>query len=195
MRLGVFGGTFDPVHIGHLLLADVALGDAGLDRILFVPAAAPPHKPGGAVSPAGVRLEMLQAAIAGHPGFEASGLELERTGPSYTADTLAGLAADPRWAGSELFLIVGTDMLLDLPRWSRPEAILGMARLLAAERPGYDGRAAQPAVLARTVFLRTPRIDVSSSEIRRRAAEGRSVRYWVADSVERIIRERGVYRA
>jgi nicotinate-nucleotide adenylyltransferase len=195
MRLGVFGGTFDPVHIGHLILAEAALDDAGLDRVLFVPAAAPPHKPGGAIAPSGIRLEMLRAALQGNPRFEATDLELLRIGPSYTADTLAQIAGEPRWRGAELVLLVGTDMLLDLPRWSRPGEILSRASLLAAERTGFDGRGAEPDVLERTVFLRTPRIDISSSEIRQRISEGKSVRYRVVEAVERIIRERRVYGA
>jgi nicotinate-nucleotide adenylyltransferase len=190
VRLGVFGGTFDPVHIGHLILAEV-----GLDRILFVPAAAPPHKPGGPVASSGIRLEMLRAALDGHPRLEATDLELRRNGPSYTADTLAQIAGEPRWRGADLVLLMGADMLLDLPRWSRPGEILSRASLLAAERTGSDARGAEPDVLQRTVFLRTPRIDISSSEIRRRIAEGKSVRYWVVEAVERIIRERRVYRA
>jgi nicotinate-nucleotide adenylyltransferase len=195
MRLGVFGGTFDPVHIGHLILAEAALDDVGLDRVLFVPAAAPPHKPGGAIAPSEIRLEMLRAALQGNPRFEATDLELLRIGPSYTADTLAQIAGEPRWQGAELVLLVGTDMLLDLPRWSRPGEILSRASLLAAERTGFDGRGAEPYVLERTVFLRTPRIDISSSEIRQRISERKSVRYRVVEAVERIIRERRVYRA
>ncbi len=194
MRLGVFGGTFDPVHIGHLILAETALEEAGLDRILFVPAAVPPHKPGGPSASPEIRMEMLRAALQGHPRLEPEGLELRRNGPSYTADSLAEISADARWRDAELVLLVGADMLLDLPRWRRPDEILRIASLLAAERSGFDCRAAEPEVLARTVFLGSPRIDISSSGIRSRIAEGKSVRYRVPESVERIIRERGLYR-
>ncbi|MBN2201294.1 nicotinate-nicotinamide nucleotide adenylyltransferase, partial [bacterium] len=148
---------------------------------------------GPSASP-GIRLEMLRAALRGNSRLETEDLELRRKGPSFTVETLAAIAAEPRWRGAELVLMVGSDMLLDLPRWRRPDEILRIASLLAAERSGFDSRAAGPDVLARTVFLRSPRIDISSSGIRSRIAEGKSVRYRVPESVERIIQERGLYR-
>ena len=133
VRIGVFGGTFDPIHAGHLAIARAAREQARLDKVLFVIAAAPPHKPGDSITPAETRVAMTAAAIAGVPGFELSRIELDRPGPSYTADTLNLLHEEMPEA--QLFFIVGYDSALDLPKWRRPEEIVGAATLLIAPRP------------------------------------------------------------
>lgn len=194
MRLGLFGGTFDPVHIGHLLLADTVLCDCRLDRVLFMPTAALPHKPEGPKSCSDDRFSMVQLAIRDHPGFLSSNLELRRTGPSYTMDTVMELKFSKDWNGCELFLILGADMLIDFANWNHPDEILKHVRLLVMERPGYDLKRAEERFLDQSTLVKTPLIQVSSSLIRQRVLEGKSIRYWVTEPVERFIFEKGLYR-
>jgi nicotinate-nucleotide adenylyltransferase len=194
MKIGLFGGTFDPIHTGHLLLADVALGDAGLDQILFVPAAAPPHKPVGPKTSAGDRVQMVRLAVEGHPGFRMTDLELRRPGASYTVDTLVELKDSGEWRGAEWFLLIGADMLLDLTNWKDPDEIVRNAGLLVMKRPGFDIRRAEKKFLKNALQINAPEIGISSTEIRKRIRDGKSIRYWVPESVEAFIRERGLYR-
>ena len=186
MRLGVFGGTFDPVHVGHLAIAHAALESIPLDRILFVPARRSPLKDSAPVAEAEDRLAMLELAVSGEPRFSVSRAELERDGPSYTVDTLERLAGE-----DQLFLIVGTDAAADLGRWKSPERIAALATIAVAERPGAPAMAADRAVVA----FDAPRLDISSRELRARAARGRSLRYLVPDAVWRYIEHRGLYRS
>jgi nicotinate-nucleotide adenylyltransferase len=193
-KIGLFGGTFDPVHTGHLLLADAVRGDAGLDKILFVPAAVPPHKPGGPKSGADDRLHMVHLATEGNPGFGVEDLELRRTGASYTVDTLAELQVSGEWKDVEWFLLMGADMLADLPNWKNPDEIIRRAGLLVMERPGFDVRDRETRFVRNAVFVNTPSLGISSTQIRRRIREGKSIRYWVPAAVESFIREKGLYR-
>jgi nicotinate-nucleotide adenylyltransferase len=199
--LGVFGGTFDPVHVAHLALAQEAAESLGLERVLFVPAGSPPHKPGVKVTPGVHRLAMVRLAIAGNDRFDASRIELDRDGPSYTVDTLAALTADRARDGSaDLTLILSADAFLGLPDWREPRRVLEMARLAVAPRDGYPE--AGPAFLAvhfpglahRAVFLDGPRIRLSASALRDRAAAGRSLRYLVPDAVAAYIGDHDLYR-
>lgn len=196
-KIGLFGGTFDPVHIGHLLLADAVLGDAGLDQVLFVPSAVPPHKPPGGRSAPEDRLRMVRLAIKGHGGFDTTDVELRRPGASYTVDTLIELQASNGWTGVEWFLILGADMCVDLSNWKNPDEIVSRAGLLIMERPGIDARRAggiEERFLKRAVFMKTPKIGISSTEIRDRVRMGKSIRYWVPRAVETFILEKGLYR-
>jgi nicotinate-nucleotide adenylyltransferase len=193
-RIGVFGGTFDPVHIGHLLLADAVLGEARLDRVLFVPAAVPPHKPGGVRSGPEDRLRMVRLAIEGHGGFDVTNAEMRRPGASYTVDTLSELRSSESRTDVEWFLILGADMYSDLPNWRNPEGIVGMARLLVMDRPGFDLRGTDERFRERAVFVKTPKIGISATEIRDRVRTGKSIRYWVPREVEAYIIEKGLYR-
>ena len=188
MRVGIFGGTFDPVHVGHLAIANAALESIPLDRVLFVPARRAPLKEHGPVAGEADRLAMLQLAVAGEPRFSVSRIELDREGPSYTVDTLERLAG-----ADELFLILGGDALAALPRWKDPDRIATLATLVVAERPGAParGNARNASILA----FDAPRLDISSRELRARAARGRSLRYLVPDPVWRHIEGRGLYRA
>jgi nicotinate-nucleotide adenylyltransferase len=191
-RIGLLGGTFDPPHLGHLLLAEAAREALALDRVVFVPARMPPHKRGRRVTPPATRLALLRAALRGS-GFAVSTVELDRPGPSYTVDTLERIAA--RGVPAELFLLVGADSLADLPTWREPERILSLARLAVAARPG----AAAPPRLARRfarriVALGNPAVAIASSDLRARVAAGRSIRYLVPPSVERAIARLGLYR-
>jgi len=185
-RVGVFGGTFDPVHVGHLAIASAALESVPLDRVLFVLARRSPLKDRAPVAPESDRLAMLRLAVAEEPRFAVSRVELDREGPSYTVETLEQLAGP-----DELFLILGADALVDLGRWHRPERISELATIVVAARPGAPAAKAAD----RRLLVDTPLCDISSRELRARAARGRSLRYLVPNTVWRYIEERGLYRA
>jgi nicotinate-nucleotide adenylyltransferase len=185
LRVGIFGGTFDPPHWGHLLLAETAREELRLDRVLFVPARVPPHKTTRHVSPAPVRVRLLRAALRGS-AFEISRVELERPGPSYTVDTLEAIAR--RMPGARLFLLIGADSLADLPTWREPARIARLATLAVARRPGV------PDPTSRVVVLGNPPVDLSSSELRARVARGKSIRFRVPPAVERLVVSLGLYR-
>jgi nicotinate-nucleotide adenylyltransferase len=201
MRIGVFGGTFDPVHLGHLILAEQCREQAQLDQVWFVPAASPPHKQGQALTSFAQRVEMLALALAGQPAFLINELERDRPGPSYTVHTLQEIRASH--PDTELFLPVGSDTLLDLPTWYQPACILELATLLVTPRPGYEMLSAEqlrtalslpPEAPVRVQFIDAPLIDIASRDLRRRAAEGRTVRYLVPRAVEVYVRDRRLYR-
>lgn len=198
MRVGVVGGTFDPVHIGHLVAAEEVRALVGLDRVLFVPAGQPPHKR-WTITPAAHRVAMLEAAIADNPAFALSRVEVDRPGPSYSVDTLAQLRAELGPA-TELFFVVGMDMLADLPHWRQPERLPGLARIVAVTRPGFprfDLARLEPIIPnARDVIqvVPIPELRISATDLRRRVAAGRPIRYQVPAAVEAYIREQGLYR-
>lgn len=200
MRLGVLGGTFDPPHIGHLILAEEARLALGLDQVLFVPAGAPWRKAGQELSPWEHRLAMVRLALADNPHFAVSTLEIERHGPSYTAETLAALQEELP-AASELFFIMGQDSLADLPNWRQPQRIISLARLAVAARSGGEGTQADalekevPGIADRLVWLDMPRIDISATAVRDRVRRRLSIRYWVPPLVEEYIREHKLYVA
>lgn len=196
-RTAVFGGSFNPIHYGHLLLADELLEALALDLVLFVPAGAPPHKSPADLAPAEDRYTMVGLATAGHPKFAVSDLELRRPGPSYTVDTLAALRI-PR---DELFLIVGSETFLDFLTWRAPTRIAELARLVVVPRAGSafdpEGAAAQKVVReigAEPLVVRATSLPVSASDLRRRVREGRSIAYRLPDAVIALIRARGLYR-
>jgi nicotinate-nucleotide adenylyltransferase len=190
-RIGVLGGTFDPPHIGHLIVASEALWQLRLDVVRLVPARVPPHKPGGAHADPERRAAWLERAVAGHPGLEVSRIELDREGPSYTADTLEAMAAaDP---GAALWFVLGADQLAGLPGWRDPERILAAARLAVVPRAGLDVRAiADEVAPGRADLLDVPEIGVSSSMIRERVAAGRPIRFLVPPEVEESLRREGL---
>lgn len=187
----MLGGTFDPPHIGHLIVASEALWRLGLDVVRLVPVRTPPHKPGGAHAGGDRRAAWLEAAVAGAPGLEVSRIELEREGPSYTADTLEAMAAaEP---GALLWFILGADQLAGLPGWRDPERILAAARLAVVPRAGHDVRAlAERVAPGRADLLEVPEIGVSSSMIRERIAEGLPIRFLVPPAVEESLRREGL---
>ena len=188
MRVGIFGGTFDPVHVGHLAIANAALESVPLDRVVFVLARRSPLKERGPVAGEADRLAMLELAVAGEPRFSVSRVELERDGPSYTVDTLESFAG-----ADELFLILGGDAIAEMSRWKDPDRIARLATLVVAERPGAPS-APNDGGSSLLVFD-APRLDISARELRARAARGRSLRYLVPDPVWRHIEARGLYRA
>lgn len=191
-RLGLLGGTFDPPHLGHLLLAECAREALALDRVIFVPARLPPHKARGRVTPPLTRVKLLRAALSG-TGFSLSTLELSRPGPSYTVETLASMKH--RHPGAELFLLMGADSLLDLPTWRDPEGILALARLLVARRPGFPVGRVAPRVRRRVTWLPNVPVEIASRELRVRIARGGSIRFLAPPRVERLIHALGLYKA
>jgi nicotinate-nucleotide adenylyltransferase len=201
MRVGVFGGTFDPVHIGHLIFAEQAREQARLDEVWFVPAPRPPQKEAQALTRFDQRVEMLALALAGQPAFRIDELEKERTGPSYTVDTLAELKR--RHPEHTLLLLIGGDSLADLPTWREPARILSLAHLVVMTRPGSVSLSSEelgkrldlPGEVPLEVNLvEAPSIEVSSRDLRRRVAEGRSIRYFVPRAVEVYVHEKRLYR-
>jgi nicotinate-nucleotide adenylyltransferase len=196
MRLGLFGGTFDPIHMGHLILAEACREACALDRVWFVVAGAPPHKPGDRTS-VDDRLEMVRIAIAGHPAFEVSDLETRRPGPHYSVETLEEVRR--LRPVDELFFLIGADSLADLPHWREPERIVSMATVVVVDRPGVPldlpsrwpdlGPSALPFRM-----VKVPPIGIASNDLRRRVAEGRSIRYQVPRGVEAYIDAHGLYR-
>lgn len=196
-RVGILGGTFNPPHIGHLVMAQEAREQLGLDRVVLMPVAVPPHKEADGDPGSGVRLALARLAAEGEEGVEVSAAEIDRGGASFTVDTLGEL--HERYPEQELTFIVGADMAHSLPAWREPERILELARLAVAEREGIvrEDIAERLAPLhdgSRVTFFDMPRIDVSSSDIRRRVAEGRSVRHLVPDAVAQAIADRDLYR-
>lgn len=223
-RLCILGGTFDPIHLAHLVAAQEAMRLAGLDRVIFVPAAIPPHKAYPDMAPAAVRCEMVEMAIRGNPAFDLSDIELGRESPSYTVDTLCEFR-NSVYPDAEILLLIGEDNVRELPAWHRPEDIMRLCSILVASRPfgrpepkerqgGQDGPrtmgaggptpsgcsdrrwliGVDPDLVSRMTFLRTPLMEISSTDIRRRVALGRSIRYLVPEEVERYIHGKGLYR-
>jgi nicotinate-nucleotide adenylyltransferase len=200
LRLGVLGGTFDPPHLGHLILAEEARLALELDQVLFVPAGAPWRKADRKLSPREDRLAMVQLAVGDSLYFAVSILEIEREGPSYTADTLAVLR-DQFGPDTELFFIIGADSLADFPHWHEPQRILEFARLAVAERPASEEEQVDEALTEdlaramreRVVWLRMPLIGISASAVRERVQNGLSIRYWVPPAVEEYIRQHRLY--
>lgn len=196
MRLGLLGGTFSPPHLGHLLCAQEAHAQLKLERVWLLPVASPPHKETAGDPGPEARLELCRLAVGDDDRLGISDLEVRRGGPSYTADTLRELHA--RAPEDELTFIVGGDMALSLPTWREPEAVLELATVAVAERSGAArqdivDRLAGIGAADRVRFFDMPRLDVSSSEVRARVADGRPIRYLVPDAVAAHIEQRGIY--
>jgi len=198
-RIGVFGGSFDPVHLGHLTIAQDAVEQLDLNRLIFVPAAVPPHKQGHTLAEGRHRFEMLQLATEGNLSFEVSDMELQRGGVSYTVDTMTQIQAEN--PGAELFFIVGLDSLAELHLWRNIEQLLEMCTVVPFARGGEDpARVAEQIQLSSAWkekllerLIRIHEIEISASEVRMRLAEGLSIRYLVPPEVEMYIAEHGLY--
>jgi nicotinate-nucleotide adenylyltransferase len=199
MRIGLFGGTFDPVHMGHLILAEQCRDQAGLDEVWFLPSYHPPHKSTASITRFEQRCDMLELAIAGHPAFRINRIEKELPPPSYTAETLSELKR--RTPEHDFYLLMGSDQLPDLPLWYEPVRVLEQAGLVVVPRPGVmlwtAERLARALGLEQTAvrlrFVACPMIEIASRELRRAIADGLSVRYLVPRAVEEYIRERKIY--
>lgn len=199
MRLGVFGGTFDPVHYGHLVAAEEVRYRLRLDKVLFVPAGMPPHKLDHDITPTRHRLAMLELAIASNPGFALSRVDIDRHGPCYTVDTLA-LLHEEYGPGTELFFLMGMDSLADLLTWKEPERLIRLAWIVVVGRPGFQADVDEldkvlPGAAERICIVDTPLMEVSSSDIRQRVRVGAPIRYQVPEAVEAYIRAHRLYVA
>lgn len=198
MRAGVFGGTFDPIHLGHLAAARSIQTTLKLDKVIFVPAGQPWMKAGMPVSPVKDRVEMVRLAVARRKAFELSTIEADRAGPSYAVDTMATLRRQ-LGSGSDLFFLLGSDALMDIAKWREPQRLMQLCQLVAFARPGFrlpvmsDLEGAVPGVSQRVVFVEVPQRDIRATDIRQRVAEGRSIQRLVPRAVERYILEHGIY--
>lgn len=198
MNIGILGGTFDPIHMGHMVVADEVTARLGLAEVLFVPAGQPWFKAGNHISTAEHRLRMLRLAIANKPNFRLSTLEIERTGPTYTVDTIKELKKN-LGAGDELFFVLGWDNLIDLPRWHQPELLISLCRLVAVPRVGCPVPdlesldEAIPGLSKRVIMLDKPEIDISASVIRERVRLGLAISRLVPEAVEKYIKENKLY--
>jgi nicotinate-nucleotide adenylyltransferase len=188
-RIGILGGTFDPPHIGHLILAQEAMVKLDLEKIGFIPAALPPHKGSSPRASPEQRLKMVGLAISDHPRFEVLDIELRRAGPSYTVDTILELRKT--WgAGMEVFFLMGSDSLRELPTWREPERLVEICQVVVATRPGSTlrGKFAEGVII-----LEMPPVGISSTQIRERVRRGEPIRYLVPGEVERYIFQEGLY--
>jgi nicotinate-nucleotide adenylyltransferase len=198
MRLGIFGGTFDPVHNGHLLLAEQCREQCRLDQVWFVPAGVPPHKLARTLAAGKARAEMLELAVAGHDSLRVDRRELDRNDPCYTVETLASLKVeDP---SRELYFLMGADSLSEFPTWREPRRIVELAELAVVNRGGEADPELEPvrallpeSLISRIHFVTIPGVDVSSSDIRLRVREGKSIRFMVPRAVECYIQTHGLY--
>ncbi len=196
MRLGIMGGTFDPIHYGHLVAAEEAQYRFGLEKVIFMPCGRPPHKKDYAVTKAEHRFEMTRLAIEGNSDFEVSRLEMDRPGPSYAIDTIMELRQ--LYLQADIHFITGADAILEILTWKEPECLRDMCKLVAVSRPGYDLATFEKRVgedFASSVhFLNVPGVSISSTEIRRRAAQKAPIRYLLPEGVRSYIERESLYR-
>jgi nicotinate-nucleotide adenylyltransferase len=191
-RIGILGGTFDPVHIGHLIVGQEVQTRCNLDRVLFVPAAEPPHKNRNDLASAEDRTEMVRLAILDNPAFELSRIEVDRKGISYTVETLR-LFREQFGSETSLFLIIGADNALEMSTWCDPSGVLDLAQVTVVARPEFDRQSIGSALAEKMTFLETPLLDISATEIRRRVKVGHPISYLVPERVVTYIQERGLY--
>jgi nicotinate-nucleotide adenylyltransferase len=199
MKLGILGGTFDPIHLGHLMVAEAAWETLPLQQVLFVPAGDPPLKEHVLKTPAHHRRAMVELAIATNPHFELSLVDLERPGPHYSTDTVRLIRRQYKLPAEDCFFIIGGDSLADLPAWHNPKELVDLCRLAASHRPGYQPdtthlEEAIPGLQARLDWVEMPALDLAASQIRDRVRAGQSIRYQVLDSVREYIDQFGLYR-
>lgn len=197
MRLGVLGGTFDPIHIGHLFAGEEARTRLGLERVLFVPAGAPPHKRYQRITSTEHRLNMVQLAIADNPHFALSRVDVDRFGPCYTVDTMA-LLRDEYGPETELYFIMGSDSLAELLTWRKPERLIRLCRIAALARPGFHLDLQElnhllPEAMTRVQLLEMPLLQISSTDLQRRVRLGLSIKYLTPSAVEAYIYRHGLY--
>ena len=196
MRIGIFGGTFDPIHYGHLVAAEEARAILGLERVLIVPAGQPPHKTARPITPAEHRVAMVQLAIASNPHFVLSRVDLDRPGPHYSVDMVARLrrALGP----GEVFFIVGMDSLMQLPTWHEPERLIGLCYIVGVNRPGYTYdlaplERAVPGIASHIRIVEAPQLEISSHELQERVRRGLPIKYQVPEPVEEYILQHKLY--
>jgi nicotinate (nicotinamide) nucleotide adenylyltransferase len=199
-RLGIMGGTFDPIHYGHLVAAEMARGEFKLNKVLFIPTGNPPHKNRRDISPGELRYKMVERAVQDNSAFDISALEIEREGPSYTVETLRILRRI--WPEHELYFITGTDALREIFSWREYEEILTLIQFIGAARPGFDAgefllkvQQEHPEIHGRIHHLEVPALAISSTDIRSRVRNGQPIRYLLPEPVRLFIEQRGLYAA
>lgn len=197
MRMGLIGGTFDPIHLGHLIIAQEACTRLDLLQMMFVPAGQPPHKRDQGITDPERRFEMVRLAVADNPLFSVSRMDIDRAGPCYTVDTVR-LFRDTWGSEVEIYLLIGADSLSELPTWHRPDLLIRLCHVVALGRPGYRVDWAEldrslPGASEQIQMLGGPALDISSTEIRNRVRDGRPIRYVVSQPVERYIHEHRLY--
>ena len=197
-RLGIMGGTFDPIHYGHLVGAEMARSKFNLNKVIFIPSGTPPHKDRSDITAAGLRYEMIERAIQDNPAFDISAIELERKGPSYTVDTLRVLR--DFWPDHELYFITGSDVLCEIFSWHEVEEILKMTEFIGAARPGFDAsdfllkvHQEHPETQGRIHYIEVPALAISSTDIRARVKLGEPIRYLLPEPVRLFIQDHGLY--
>ena len=196
-KIGIFGGTFDPIHTGHMIVAETIMDEFGLDQVVFIPAAVPPHKLGRQISPARDRYMMTMLATCSNPRFQVSDMEMHRQGPSYSRDTLAQLI-EKHGSDAEFYFVVGADSVVSLHTWNRIDELLGMCHFIGASRPGCMPDMSKIrerfGPLAEKIHcLETPELEISSTEIRKRVRQGKTIRYIVPEAVEQYIYKEKLY--
>jgi nicotinate-nucleotide adenylyltransferase len=194
-RIGVLGGTFDPIHYGHLAAAEEARAKLNLREVIFVVAGLPPHKLDEEIAPAEDRYAMVELAVASNPHFSVSPIDIDRPGPSYTVDTIALLRQE--WT-EEIYFIMGIDSLMEIDTWHQPQRLIQLCRLVAVERPGYEPDLERleetiPGITARTEIIDMPEVDISSTDLQRRVREGLPIKYQVPPEVEEYIYQHRLY--
>jgi len=199
LRLGILGGTFDPIHFGHLLAGEEARVTLGLDRVLFAPAGDPPHKQGHPLLPIAHRLAMVRLAIADNPAFELTTVDVDRPGPHYTVDLVRLVREEWGTGAEDTFFIMGADSLAHLLTWHRPDRLIQLCRLAVVARPGYRAdlgelESALPGLSRRLDWVEMPVLGISSSDLQRRVRQGRSIRYQVPAAVAQYVAEHHLYR-
>jgi nicotinate-nucleotide adenylyltransferase len=192
MKLGIFGGSFNPPHVGHLIVIESVRDILQFDKVLFIPSAQTPNKQDSLLAPPAVRLEMAHIAVKGSRYFEASDIELQRRGISYTIDTVNELAS--RYTRFEISLIIGADNLAEFETWKSPDEILAKTELIVMNRPGFDPRSVKNKYSRSAKFVNVPQIGISGTDIRRRIKLGHSIHYLVPQSVENYILQQGLYK-
>ncbi|NLI92409.1 MAG: nicotinate-nucleotide adenylyltransferase [Peptococcaceae bacterium] len=199
LKLGIMGGTFDPIHYGHLVAAETARVELGLDHVLFIPTGIPPHKTDRLITEANLRFEMVEMSIRSNQNFKVSRMEIERNGPTYTIDTLRILK--DMFPNQELYFITGTDALKELLTWREPEEIIRLSRIVGASRPGYDSHSELGKIFQKFPFMKdrisrleVPALAISSTDIRARVQNQKSIRYLLPDEVRLFIKKNNLYQ-
>lgn len=198
-KLGVMGGTFDPVHYGHLVAAETARDELSLDKVIFIPAGKPPHKPDRRITAFRDRYRMMELATAANDFFETSSIEFDRAGPSYTIDTIRAMLV--LYPGAEIYFITGADAVLDLDTWKDAGQLLALCYFVAASRPGYQLNGLREKIAAyidppeqRILHIEIPALAISATDIRRRVREGKTIKYLLPEPVEEYIYRHALYR-